>query len=249
MKKKTGFTLIEMLVVIAIIALLATLLVPATGKVLGKAQRTKCASQLRQFHQAAVMYATDHEGRLPAVADEKGFNWAGYRGKYEWPGTWPFALASYLGYEQFQLGERLDEDQFGTIFLCPSYLKSAPYTLFQKGKNFELDRGLLGGYGMNRRLPPNEDLGGNWVAEYTARNLLQSDNASSRLLFADGWGANGDLGTRFDFNNYGGAGFQYRVDVTRHDGGANLCYLDGHVQFMREALLVSRGLTGALFYD
>lgn len=244
MKIKNGFTLIEMLVVIAIIALLSALLVPTTGKALEKARRTKCMSNLRQFHQAAVMYATDNKGKLPAVADESGWG-----GRYPWPGTWPFALATYLGYDQFQLGVRLDEDQFGTIFMCPSYLKSAPYTLFQKGKNYELDRGLLGGYGMNRRLPPNEDLGGNWPAEYTARNLLQSENASARLLFADGWGSNGDLGTRFDFNSYGGAGFKYRIDVTRHDGGANLCYLDGHVEFMREALLVSRGLTGALFYD
>ncbi|MCC5848797.1 MAG: type II secretion system protein [Verrucomicrobia bacterium] len=245
--KRSGFTLIEMLVVIAILALLVSITVPAVGRTIERAQTTKCAAQLRQFHQAAMMYATTNRNRLPAVCDEQGFvdPATGNRGRFNWPGTWPFVLAEYLGLPDIQPGQRLDTPLTHTIFTCPSYRKSPAYEVW----NNPYDRNLLGGYGMNRRLPPNEDLGNNWVGEYLAQNFIQSENPSARLLFADGSGRNGDLGTRFDFNSFGQANFQYRVDPVRHLGGANLCYLDGHVSFLREAVIVARGVTGALFYD
>jgi prepilin-type N-terminal cleavage/methylation domain-containing protein/prepilin-type processing-associated H-X9-DG protein len=54
---KRGFTLIEMLVVIAIIGVLVALLVPTFGKVREHGNRIKCASNLRQLHTAVANYA------------------------------------------------------------------------------------------------------------------------------------------------------------------------------------------------
>lgn len=63
---RTGFTLIEMLVVIAIFALLASLILPVTNRALGSARRVACASNIRQIATASLMYSSENQGRLIA---------------------------------------------------------------------------------------------------------------------------------------------------------------------------------------
>jgi prepilin-type N-terminal cleavage/methylation domain-containing protein len=60
-----AFTLIEMLVVIAVIAILAALLLPALRAGKTKAQGIQCLGQLKQFSYAWNMYADDHDERIP----------------------------------------------------------------------------------------------------------------------------------------------------------------------------------------
>ena len=63
-KTWNGFTLIEVLVVIAVIAILAALMLPALNRSKEKAKRAQCENRLRQFYTIAVIYAGDHEGYL-----------------------------------------------------------------------------------------------------------------------------------------------------------------------------------------
>src|SRR6266567_8208648 len=64
--RAVGFTLVELMVVIAIIAILMALMMPAISRAKGKANAISCVNNMRQMTLAAIMYASDHDEEFPA---------------------------------------------------------------------------------------------------------------------------------------------------------------------------------------
>lgn len=60
-----GFTLVELLAVIAILGILGALLFPTVSSALDRAKRAADAASLREIYKAAMIYAQDNDGRLP----------------------------------------------------------------------------------------------------------------------------------------------------------------------------------------
>jgi prepilin-type N-terminal cleavage/methylation domain-containing protein len=67
-RSRQGFTLVELLVVIGIIALLISMLLPALNKARQAAETASCLAQLRSLGQAAAIYQAEYRGHVPPLA-------------------------------------------------------------------------------------------------------------------------------------------------------------------------------------
>ncbi len=79
--RRSGFTLVELLVVIAVIAVLAALLLPVFARAREAARKNACASNLRQIGLAFAMYVGDYDECFPNNGDP--YLWMGRR--WRWP--------------------------------------------------------------------------------------------------------------------------------------------------------------------
>lgn len=105
-----AFTLIELLTVIAVIAILAAMLLSALARGKEKAYQTKCASNLKQLGYAIQMFANDQDDQLP------GPTWVGVYDIYNTETErLPYYLTTYLG-----LPAPSTEPHDAQIAICPA---------------------------------------------------------------------------------------------------------------------------------
>jgi prepilin-type processing-associated H-X9-DG protein/prepilin-type N-terminal cleavage/methylation domain-containing protein len=166
---RRGFTLVELLVVIGIIALLISILLPALSRARQIAQRTACAAKLQQIVVAAQLQTMDHNGFYPLAGVLPGFlpadledpysthydyladNTSSYYPRFPAPIT--FSLAHEMSHRHvFDSGtnnllgpEETDSQGLIRHFLCPSQASSTS-EIFQQNLLYSCAGGSKPGY-------------------------------------------------------------------------------------------------------
>lgn len=128
MSRRSGFTLVEVLVVIAVITILVGLLIPALQYAREAARLTQCTNNFKQVGLATLNYAGAHKDMLPALHTQPSAN------KWEWDVSWRVPLLPYLEqqmmydlfYPRIRLAEVSDDYEGANkpaivpAFECPS---------------------------------------------------------------------------------------------------------------------------------
>ncbi|HEY7115333.1 MAG TPA: type II secretion system protein [Tepidisphaeraceae bacterium] len=133
-RRFVGFTLVELLVVIGVIALLISILMPALSKARKQALKTNCMSNLRSIGQALQIYAGENKGKLPATYG--GGNW-----------LWDLPIETR--------DRIISSGCLRKVLYCPSYPEQDVDGLW----NFDPNFSVLGYFFLLQRIPPPAPMG------------------------------------------------------------------------------------------
>jgi prepilin-type N-terminal cleavage/methylation domain-containing protein/prepilin-type processing-associated H-X9-DG protein len=210
---RKAFTLVELLVVIVIIAILASLILPALSRAKAKAQTTQCRSNLQQLQLGWLLYVDQNNDRLPPNNTTGAMTGA--------TGSWVLGSAAEdRTATNIESGVLYPFTQNAAIYHCPA------------------DKSNVNGH---KGLPRYRSYSLNWYlgvdpnVHYSPRIKLRASGITNPLLvfaFIDEDAATIDDGTFFSPEEYGQWG---DLPAIRHALQSTLSFADGHVELWKWA--------------
>ena len=223
--QRSGFTLVELLVVIAVIAILAALLLPSLAKSKERALRTACLNNLKQMQTCWHLYVSDHNDRLPPnnfvylavptniVVLANGKTWCPGNTRVDTTLT------------NLQAGVLWRYNTAHKIYHCPSDRSTVETP---EGRRFKMPR--TRSYNMSQSINGAPEL--DYIPSFATLTSILNPAPHQLFAFID---VHEDEITDSLFGiTLDGWGDQW-VDLpaNRHSQGANLSFADGHVEYWR----------------
>ncbi len=223
-----AFTLIEVLVVVAIIALLVAILLPSLKSAREQGKATICAAHLDQIFKASFMYSQEYQDRLP------NFGWVV---SDKW---WPVQIAKPLG------------NQFD-VYTCPSDKRPMEYFVTLKNRRIHINEHIQPGSvpiyvsysgacdtvdpAVRTRKNPNNE---NPTETVTGRRITAFKRPGTSLIMIEGLDKANSVGGQqggclryYRLLQYadrrGPRASQFMSTWLRHNGRTNMLFVDGHV--------------------
>ena len=220
--KRRGFTLIEVLVVVAIIALLISILMPSLRLARENAKRTVCLSNTRQLGIAWTMYSTDYRGAMVGATatrwEDHGLSWVRQYGNWNDLDTKTYTAANFTnGIKQGALFKYIRNVE---AYHCPAV----------DAQNEAIT------YGISISMNPG-DLIESWPGEFAlalkdgcvVHNTGQIKRPSARMLLIDSFLNDADFLWAITYPRprlWDGV-------PGRHTKGTCLAFADGHSEYWR----------------
>ncbi|MDP6633552.1 MAG: prepilin-type N-terminal cleavage/methylation domain-containing protein [Phycisphaerae bacterium] len=218
-----AFTLVELLVVIVVIMILASLVAPLSSVATERARQSNCGEKLKNLHQAAALYGSANGNLVPLVHEATDFGAVGkilasggrFAEKYmgqSWNGEGNKATGKYA--------DMLKDDN---VFQCPGALEKADHFLKKESTNYRLTAfGLYTG-GSSGLHPSMMTIGG------TVQKLAESSRGGTKMHPA------GEVAMAMDWiwsRNAQGLGGFNGGSLKNHNKGANVLYGSGSVKWV-----------------
>ena len=245
-RPRLAFTLVEMLVVIAIIGILAGLLLPAVLKVKDRGKMVFCQNNLRNLAIALRKYCILNDGYFPDVFEGPYYGYREYPMEY-------MCRSMKLIDQSFSAG-----GQAPRVVLCPSCDITVAYgedhVCRHYASNWHLDSKVhrddvpwqdyttrvgRGSFPSNENIWPHLDPGrpNAWWASFQPYRIHQVTYPSRVVAFMDSNDA--DYGHQTGSKSYFSWRFNassnyYDMVPNRHLGGGNMVFIDGHVEHKKE---------------
>jgi len=217
-----AFTLVELMVVVAVVGILAGLLLPVLGAAKSKARATECLSNIRQLHLGWSLFVSDHDDALPPVNDTPQ---AGRDAAHtSWVAGWLRTANEVGDHSDNSNSALLVGEQYAEFGSIGTYVKNAAVYRCPGDRS-----------GRVRSMAINAYLNGTGVwqdpGHVTYRKLGEMQSPSHIWVIMDeredsindGYFAV-DMTTRYSMLDY---------PASYHDESGNLSFADGHVESHR----------------
>lgn len=251
-----AFTLVELLTVIAIVAILMAILFPLIGMIRESANRSTCASNLRQIALAVLSYTNDHRGYLPSGRGSATGNFTGLYRRIEDPSHEPngVIMAEHSQMLSSHIARYVGLGRSTSVWRCPSNgamwdamndQSKSTYLINNQGST--VPSYFFGSYATNQGVAGSPNRSPKTLrTEFRAgaegnRNFADNPNTGEREVYGPDWGTVRDhpriwMIADMDSGNYGGMEGVPSVSSSNavprpHKNGRNYAFFDGHVEW------------------